>query len=390
MLKRLLRGLGPNVWALGLASFFTDIASEMIFPLMPFFIMGTLKATHVWVGVVEGGADSVSSMLRIVSGWWSDRARRRKPFVFWGYAISVGARPLYWAATAAWHVLAIRVLDRVGKGIRLAARDALLADSCDPEARGRAFGVQRGMDHLGAAIGPLLAAALLASGRDLREVFLWTAIPAGMVLLVIGRLVRDIPGEIPTVPPRLSLKPFDGRFRWFLATAFVFTLANASDAFILLRGADCGWTPEVLALLWCAHSLLRSILAFPAGALADRFGRRAAVLGGWTVFAVCYAGFAFATGKAAWAGILAVYALFSAFGESVARAMVADLVPKDLRGTAYGLYWFCSGLAALPAGLGFGWLWWRAGPVAAFCASAGLAVVAIAMLAALRPAPRPA
>jgi MFS family permease len=386
-MRRVFQGLGPNVVALGLASFFTDLASEMVFPLMPFFITGTLKASQAWIGLVEGAADSVSSLLRIVSGWCSDRMRRRKPFIFWGYGVSVVARPIYWAATAAWHVLAIRVLDRIGKGSRLAARDALLADSCEPGARGRAFGLQRAMDHLGAALGPLLAAWLMAIGFGVRDIFLLTAIPAAMVLVVIGLLVRDIPARDSSPAVRPALIPTDGNFRWFLATATVFTLANASDLFVILRGKECGFSEKTVVLVWCGHSFLRSILSFPAGALADRVGRRAVVAGGWLVFAACYAGFALVETRWAFVGLMAVYALFSAMGESVARAIVADLVPVEARGTAYGQYWFCMGLAGLPASLGFGLIWAHAGPAPAFLTSAGLGVTACLMLAGVRVAP---
>jgi MFS family permease len=384
-LKRLLlRGLGPNVVALGLASLFTDVAAEMVFPLMPFFITGTLKASQAWVGLVEGAADSLSSLLRIASGWLSDRSRRRKPFIFWGYGVSVAARPLFAFATLPLHVLAIRLVDRFGKGFRLAARDALLADSCAPEVRGKAFGLQRAMDHLGAALGPILAWLLVRRGVDVRDIFLLTAIPAAFVLLVIGGLVRDIPASSPPRDIRLSLAPFDARFRWFLAAATVFTLGNASDAFILLRAAECGIPQMWVPLVWCGHSLLRALASVPAGVLADRFGKRRMVLGGWLVFAASYAAFGAISTPGPFFALAASYALHHAMAESVQRAVVADLVPEHLRGTAYGLYWFCAGLAALPASLGFGLIWkrWGAGP--AFWASAGMAVVACAMLVAMR------
>lgn len=386
MRKRLLRGLGPNVVALGLASFFTDFASEMVFPLMPFFITGTLRASAVWIGVVEGAADSFAALLRVWSGWFSDRVRRRKPFILAGYGISVAARPFFALAGAAWHVLVIRLTDRLGKGLRLAARDALLADSCDPDVRGKAFGLQRAMDHLGAAVGPVVAFALLGMGVGIRQVFLLTAIPAVAVLLTTGGLVRDIPGRQQVrVPLRLSLKPFGTDFRWYLVTIFVFTLGNASDAFILLLAPACGIAVKWVPLVWAGHSLLRTLASIPAGVLSDRVDRRWVVGAGWLVYAGCFAAFAAARTPAAYLAAIGVFALYHAMAESVQRAVVADLVPADLRGTAFGLYWFTIGLANLPAGLAFGLVWktWSAPP--AFLAAGAVTLAATAMLLRLRP-----
>lgn len=383
-MKRLLRGLGPNVIALGLASFFTDVAAEMVFPLMPFFITGALKASAVWVGVIEGAADTVAAMLRIWSGWLSDRFRRRKPFILIGYGISVAARPFYFFAAAAAHVLAIRLVDRFGKGFRLAARDALLADSCDPSVRGKAFGLQRAMDHAGAALGPLVAFALLQQGMEIRKVFLLTAIPAVAVMFVISGLVRDIPGEQRDTKLRFTLKPFSGQYRWYLATIFVFTLGMVSDAFILLLAPKCGIPAEYVPLVWAGHSLVRSLISVPCGMLADRVDRRWVVLAGWLVYAGCFAGFASARSMAPYLALVATFSLYHAMAESVQRAVVADLVPKELRGTAYGLYWFVTGLSALPASAGFGYIWKRWGEAPAFLAAGGLVIVASLMLVRMR------
>jgi MFS family permease len=393
-MRGLLRGLGPNVVALGFASFFTDFASEMVFPLMPAFLVGVLQAGPAWLGLIEGLANSLSSLLRIVSGWLSDRFRVRKPFIFWGYGIASVARPFYFLVAAAWQVLVIRLVDRLGKGLRLAARDALLADSCDPAVRGKAFGLQHAMDNAGAAIGPLVAFALLTAGFELRTVFLVTAIPGLAVLFVIGGFVKDLPAaETKREPLRLTLAPFDARFRFFLVIIVVFTLGNSSDSFLLLRAqelmvADLKMAPAAtlrwLCILWSAHCVVKMLVGIPAGILADRVGRRGAVLAGWSVYALAYLGLAFATSFAPFVALLALYGLWTAFGDSVARAIVADLVPHDVRATAYGMFHFCVGMAALPASLGFGWIYGRFGQAPAFLAGAACAAAACGMMACAR------
>ena len=383
-MKRLFRGLKPNVYALGLTSFFTDFASEMVFPLMPFFLTGVLHASKSTLGLVEGSADSLAALLRIVSGWASDRVGKRKPFIFWGYALSSVARPFYAIATAGWHVLAIRLTDRLGKGTRLAARDALIADSCEKGDRGRAFGLQGAMDNFGAALGPILASLLLYWGVPLRRVFLLTAIPAAAVMIVIAVFVRDIRSTAPPAQLRLSLKPFGGRFRWFLLTIAVFTMANSSDAFLVQRAPDCGIPIVWVPIFWAGFSTLRSLLALPGGALADRFDRRYVVLAGWLIYAGCYAGLAFAGTPGPFLALIAVYAAFSALATSNLRAIVVDLVPADLRGTAFGLFYFAIGLVSLPSSLLFGALSEHASPRTAFLTDAALALVACVMLLMLR------
>lgn len=384
-MRRLLKGLGPNVIALGFASFFTDFAAEMIVPLLAVFLTDSLKASRAALGLIEGLSESAASLLRVVSGWWSDKVRRRKPFILLGYGITSIARPLFGLAAAAWHVGAIRLLDRVGKGVRLSARDALIADSCEPWARGKAFGLQRALDHLGAMIAPLVAYLLLSGGWDVREIFLLTAIPAALVLLVIGGFVRDIPFAGPAPKLRLSLAPFDANFRWFLLTVTVFTLANSSDQFILLRARDCGLEAKHLPLVWSGLCLVRMLVSLPAGIWSDRVDRRWVVLAGWIVYVLVYAGLAFARTPAAFLALVGVYGLHHALSESVLRAVVADLVPSSHRGTAYGLFHFCAGMAYLPASFGFGLIAVTWGTGTAFLVGAGIAAVACLMLLKVRP-----
>jgi len=382
--RRLFRGLGRNVVGLGFASFFTDLASEMVTPLFPLFLKKELHAARAVLGAIEGISDAVASLLRLVSGWLSDRLRRRKALIFAGYGVGAVVRPLIGFATAVWHLGAIRIADRIGKGIRLAPRDALLADSCDPAHRGKAFGFQRAMDNLGGVLGMLLAAWMLArSGQNLRQVFFWTAIPAACVLLVIAVVLRDKPSTAPPAKLKLTLKPFDPRFRGFLLTVVIFTLGNSSDLFILWRLSDLGLADPWIPIVWCAHTAIRMVFAIPAGIVADRLGRKRVVLAGWIVYAAAYAGLGLTTSLPVAFVLVALYGLYWSLAESLLRAMVADLVPPELRGTAYGMYWFAVGIAILPANLLFGLVWdrWHAGP--AFLMEAAFALVATGMLLAL-------
>jgi MFS family permease len=380
----LLRGLGRNVIGLGFASFFTDLGAEMITPLIPVFLL-QLGAPRAALGLIEGLGDAVASLLRIVSGWLSDRLGKRKVFVLAGYGVAAAMRPLMGLVAAAWQLGAIRIVDRIGKGVRLAPRDALIADSCDPSRRGRAFGFQRAMDNLGGVVGMLVAAALLRRwDGDLRSVFLLTAVPAACVLVVIAVVVRDTPPAAPPARLRLTLKPFGPEFRGFLATVGVFTLGNSSDLFLIPRLLGLGLGKEDVPLVWCAHTVVRMLAALPAGILADRLGKKRMVLAGWLVYAAAYAGLGFADSLLEGLVLLGLYGLYGSLAESVLRAIVADLVPAELRGTAYGMYYFVVGVAILPANLAFGAVWDEWGSGAAFGGSAALALLATGMLLRIR------
>lgn len=385
-MRRLLRGLGPNVIALGCASFFTDFGSELVVPLLPAFIL-SLGGTARTLGVIEGIADSLASFLRVVSGWWSDRIGRRKVFVLAGYGIASVSRPLFGLAMLAWHTGLVRIADRLGKGLRLAARDALIADSSDPSARGRAFGFQKAMDHLGATLAPIVATLLLASGWDVRSVFFLTAIPAALVLFVIAGFVRDVPTAKSPAKLRLSLEPFDANFKWFLLTVVVFTLGNSSDQFILLRARQVGIGASYVPLAWSAICLVRALASLPGGMLADRFDRRYVIIAGFTVYALVYAGLAFASTWQSFLALVLVYGLYHALAESVLRAVVTDIVPANLRGTAFGMFHFCMGIAYLPANLLFGFLMESRGPAPAFLVGAATAAAASVMMLRVRLKP---
>jgi MFS family permease len=371
---------------LGLASLLNDIASEMIFPLLPGFLLSVLLGNRFYLGVIEGVADSAASILKLWSGGRSDQAGRRKGFVVFGYALAAVARPLTGLIVAPWQLLLIRVGDRVGKGVRTSPRDALITDSTDPSIRGRAFGFHRAMDHLGAAIGPLLAAGFLWLWPDhLRTLFLVTLLP-GLVLvglLVIG--LREAPAtEPPRERVRLTLKPFDRNFRRYLLALVVFTLGNSSDAFLLVRAGELGVPAALLPALWCAFHVAKSSSNLFLGRAVDRFGPRPLLSLGWLVYAGTYLAFALATTAwEVWAFFLS-YALFYGLTEPAEKTLVANLVGAERRGLAYGWYNLAIGGVTLPASLIVGALYDVFGAGVAFGWGAALALVAVALLMRVR------
>ncbi len=360
--------LGRNVFALSAVSLFTDAASEMIYPLLPIFLSTVLGAGALAVGAIEGAAESTAALLKLASGWWSDRLRRRKPLVVAGYAIATLVRPLIGLASSAGQVLAIRMTDRVGKGIRGAPRDALIADSVAPEARGLAFGFQRSADHLGAVIGPLVAFALLrGAGISLRQLFVWTIVPGLLAVAAALWGVREVPRREP--PKRAAFDPhtrLPRKFWTFLALLLLFTLGNSTDAFLLLRASQLGVSAAWIPILWAALHVVKSVSSTPGGALSDRLGRKPLIVGGWLVYAAVY--FAFGRATAVWHAwaLFGVYGIYFGLTEGVEKALVADLVPAERRGAAFGWYNLALGLGALPASLLFGALWQARGPSLAF------------------------
>lgn len=370
--------LGRNVLALSVVSFLTDVASDMTYPLLPLFLSTVLGASATAVGAIEGAAESTAALLKLASGWWSDRVRRRKPLVLAGYGIASLVRPLIGLAQSVAQVLAVRVTDRVGKGIRTSPRDALIADSVDPAIRGRAFGFHRAADHAGAVVGPLLAFALLRwTEMDLRQLFLLTIVPGALAVIALVLGVREVPREM--APPASRFDPharLGGRFWAFLGVLFVFTLGNSTDAFLLLRAADLGVAPALVPILWAMLHVVKALSSTPGGILSDRLGRKPLLIAGWVVYAVVY----FLLGRAgvewqAWV-LFAVYGIYFGLTEGVEKALVADLVPADRRGAAFGWYNLALGLGALPASLIFGAIWDRWGAATAFTFGAGMALAA--------------
>ena len=389
--------LARNVIVLAAVSFLTDVSSEMIYPLLPVFLGTVLGASATSIGVIEGAAESVAALLKFASGWWSDRVRRRKPLVVLGYAIASLVRPLIGIAQAVHQVLAIRVIDRIGKGIRTSPRDALIADSVDPRVRGKAFGFHRSADHAGAVLGPLIAFVLLQrAGVEMRTLFLLAAIPGLLSVLVLVVGVREPRKQPDTaaivaapviVPARL--RSLDGRFWAVLGIILLFTLGNSTDAFLLLRAADLGVPVAQLPLLWAVLHVVKSASSTPGGALSDRVGRRAPLIAGWLLFAAVYFGFGRATSVWHIWALFAIYGIHFGLTEGTEKALVADLVPASARGTAFGAYNLAISLGALPASVIFG-LWWdRSGPQAAFGFGAAMALIAaLAVIVVLPRAPR--
>ncbi len=376
------RKLPRNVIALGMVSLLTDVSSDMIVPLLPLFITAVLGAGPAALGVIEGVAEATASLLKLASGVWSDRVARKKPLVVWGYGLAAAVRPLSAFATSWMHVLFIRFADRTGKGIRTSPRDALIAASVRENVRGRAFGWHRAMDNLGAALGPAAAFLLLSIwGFSYRSIFLFAAIPGIAAVLTLVFFVQETASA---VPPGKSFRLADGAlppaFRRYLLAVGVFTLGNASDSFLILRAVDAGVPPAYIPLLWGAFHVVKSSLSTYGGILSDRFGRRRLILGGWAVYAVTYAAWGLTEGVYWMAGLFLFYGLHHAACEGAERAMVADLVPPERRGTAYGWFHLVVGVCALPASMLFGLLWKAFGAPVAFGVSASLALAAAVLL----------
>jgi MFS family permease len=375
-----------------MVSLLTDFSSEMIYPLLPVFLTTTLGAGPAALGIIEGVAEATASLLKLFSGVWSDRMGRKKPLVAAGYGLSAAMRPLVGFATAWGHVLAVRFSDRIGKGVRTSPRDALIAASVPAEDRGRAFGLQRAMDHLGAVVGPLAAFLLLSgAGLSLRTVFFLSAIPGAAAVAALLFLVREPRVHAPAhVGGKLGDGGLPPAYRRYLLIVGLFTLGNASDAFLILRAVESGIPIAYVPLLWGAFHIVKSSLSIPAGILSDRWDRRKVVVAGWIVYAGTYTAWGLARGPAWMTGLFLVYGLYAASTEGVERALVADFIPPERRGTAYGWFHLVVGISALPASVLFGAVWkWR-GAAAAFWLSATLALVAAALLLSLKTPKAPA
>jgi len=369
--------LPPAVRALGWTSFLTDLSSEAIYPLLPGFIR-SLGGTSVEIGLVDGLANAVAAVARLPAGLASDRIGRR-PLVLLGYGLSALARPFMGLVVTPPGVILVRAVDRFGKGIRSAPRDALVVDLAAPEIRGRAFGHIRALDHAGAAVGPLVASAFLLAfpGRE-RWLFLLALLPGVATLAVIWRFVREPPGR-PT-PAGVTTRPLMGRQGLLLVAVAIWALGASSEQFLLLRAADLGVRAEFVPLVWLGMSLAKGVAALVAGRSTDR-RHPAAVLGaGWLLFAAAYAGLAVSGGLATTLPLLGLVAVAYGLAEPAERALVAALAPEGRSGGAFGWYAFVQGVMALPAGLLAGWLWIR-GAGAAFAATAGLALAAAGLLA---------
>jgi MFS family permease len=351
--------LPRNVWLLGAASLFNDTASEIIFSLTPAFLK-TIGGTPQHLGLIEGLADTVAALLKLQAGRWSDRMQARNAFVIFGYAVAALIRPFAGLAQLPWHLVSIRLVDRIGKGLRTAPRDALLAESVPVSSRGRAFGLHRAMDHLGAALGPLSATVFLyCYPGATRTLFGLTLLPGLLVLVAVFmvREERDASQAVNDGAANNLMTPLPGRFRWFLAAMTVFALGNSSDAFLLNRCLDVGVEELWLPTIWFAFHIAKSAGNIVIGRLVDRVGPRWPLLVGWALYAAVYLGFAAAV--QAWQAVtlFMVYAVFYALTEPAEKTIVTQLVPAEQKGRAFGWFHLCIGLAALPANLMFGTLY---------------------------------
>lgn len=372
--------LPSAVLLLGATSLFTDVASEMIVPLLP-LVLAEMRAGAPMLGLIEGVADATASLLKLGSGWLADRTARDKPLVVSGYAIASAVRPLIALASSPWHVLAVRVADRIGKGIRSAPRDAMIAAAVPPGERGRAFGLHRAMDHAGAVIGPLVATTLLALGCPVREVIWAAALPGAIALgCVLAVRAPRRPAPDPEDAAAAGELPLPPRLRRYLLILALFGLGNSSDTFLLLRARDLGVTVEAIPLLWAVLHVSKVVSARIGGDAADRVPRARLIAIGWGVYAASY--LALAAASAAWHvwATFVVYGAYHGLTEPAEKALVGDLAPARARGRAFGLYHFVVGATAIAAGLLTGLLWEAASALAALGTGAALAGASAVLL----------
>ena len=393
-------GISPNVVFLGLVSFLTDVSSEMTLTVLPLFLAGTLGFTTVAIGVIEGFAETTASFSKIGSGWLSDRLHQRKSLTLLGYGLSALSKPLLIFAQAWLPIFAIRLADRVGKGIRTSPRDALIADSATEATRGVSFGLHRALDTAGAFLGLGLVALIVYVGQGTalqlsletyQGLVVVAAVPGFLALLVLAFFVRDVPAATSAVAGTIAreLGGVDGRFKLFLAVSALFTLSNSSDAFLLLRAQSVGFNVLEVALALLLFNFVYTAGATPLGALADRIGKWKVLASGWLLYGCVYLGFALLPDAGLVWLLFPLYGVYYAMTEGVGRALVADLVLPDQRGTAYGIYHAAIGITALPASIIAGLLWqglgpWQGfGPSAPFYFGAGISFAAALLVAAL-------
>jgi len=393
------RKLPRNVFAISLVSLLNDASSEIIYPLLPILLTSVLGASPRAIGIIEGAAESVSSLIKLLAGYLSDRFGKRKILVVSGYALAALARPFLAFATSWQQVLAIRLTDRVGKGVRSAPRDAMIADAVAIEQRGIAFGFHRAMDHGGAVIGPLLGFVLVLffvtnQNAPTRIEFTWVlmlaAVPAIAAVLVSIFFMRESTLLAPreTEVKKLSLRGFDSNFKRFLLILALFTLSNSTDSFLILRARNIGVSIKGSLLLWSAHHCMKVLSSLWGGDLSDRLGRKRLIVSGWILYAAVYAGFAFVSNEYSIWVLFLIYGIYFGLAEGAEKALVADLVKPEQRGTAYGLYNLAFGITVFPASLLMGIIWDWKGPTAAFLVSAILgATAALLLLLMVKPHP---
>jgi len=385
----ILKGITRNIFLLGLVSLFTDLSSQMIFPLIPLYLVSVLGTGALVVGICEGAAETTASLIKVFSGYWSDRLKRRKPFVFIGYSLSAVTKPLF-ALAGAWPlVLTIRMTERVGKGIRSAPRDAIVAESVDRSVRGKAYGFHRAMDGLGSVLGAFLAFILLSTtDSDYARIFLLAGIP-GIAAVLFILFIKEPEGtegqQVRTTSMRVSFRALPANLRLLIVAASVFYLGHFGYAFLLLRAKDIGLADQTAILLYVLFYVVYVIAAIPAGMLSDRVGRKPVLMASYLIFAIVSLGLIFTTSLHSVLPFFAIYGMSFAMFDSVQRAYVVDFAPEHLRATALGTFHAAVGLVALPGGYVAGMLWDKIGPEATFVYGLALAVISSLLLLSVKP-----
>jgi MFS family permease len=380
---KLFKDIPGNVKALGFVSLLNDAASEMIYPLLPVFLTSVLGVGAGALGVIEGIAESTASLLKLFSGWVSDKTRRRKALILAGYGVAALGRPLIAFSRYWWHVAVIRFVDRFGKGVRTSPRDALISLSAPEDVRGKAFSFHRAMDHAGAIIGPVCAMILLKAGMSLKNIFTWALIPGVITIFIIFFFVREKKIEEKTKKIEFKFSVLSKNFKAYLLVLVLFTLGNSSDAFLILKAKDAGISTALIPLLWIILHFVKMTTSVPGGQWSDKIGRRKVIVSGWIVYALIYLGFGFSSSMFHVWILFAFYGIYFGLTEGVEKAFVSDLVSDKFQGTAFGFYHLAVGVAAFPSSVVFGLIWQKFGSLTAFSYGASLAGIASILLLSL-------
>lgn len=373
-------GLERNIFFVGITSFLTDTTSKMIYAVMPLFLL-TLGATKTELSLIEGIAESTASLLKALSGWWSDKIGKNKPFMILGYAFTALLSPLFATVTTPLQVLMVRFIERIGKGIRTAPRDSLIAGSSDQKTKGRSFGFHKAMDNSGAIVGPLLAYAVLALfPGDYRKIFLLAGIPGVLGLISLIAFVKDAKREKTERLGKVSLKDFSKKYYLFLGIVFIFTLGNSTDALLLVKASDIGIKDAFIPIIYLLFNSVAVLFAVPAGMLSDKIGRHRLIIFGYLLYSIIYFGFGKTQSQWTLILLLALYGLYSAATDGVQKAMVSDLIENNKRGTGLGIYNSLLGITLLPASLIAGVLYDHVNNSAPFYFGAVMALVAAVLM----------
>jgi MFS family permease len=377
---RFFKDIPNNVKALGFVSLLNDAASEMIYPLLPIFLTSVLGVGAGALGVIEGIAESTASLLKLFSGWFSDKIKKRKILILIGYSLAALGRPVIALSRFWWQVAIVRFVDRLGKGVRTSPRDSLISISTPENLKGKAFSLHRAMDHAGAIIGPLAAIILLKEGMSLKNLFLWALLPGIITIFIIFLFVKERKIQTKEQNIKFEFSILSKNFKAYLLILILFTLGNSSDAFLILKAKDTGITISFIPLLWIVLHFVKMATSVPGGEWSDRVGRRKVIVSGWLIYALIYLGFGFSYQVSHIWSLFALYGIYFGLTEGVEKAFVSDLVSEKFQGTAFGFYHLAVGIAAFPSSMIFGFIWQKFGSLSAFTYGAGLAGIASILL----------